>query len=81
MLPNRELSPSAVDNYDHALRMLDTEFGRVRLRSIDVDRIERGLDRIATGMVGTSRGRPLSRRSLKLFRSTLAQVLDLGARR
>ena len=81
VLPNRELSPSAVDNYDRALRMLDAEFGRVRLRSLDVDRIERGLDRIATGTVGTSRGRPLSRRSLKLFRSTLAQVLDLGVRR
>ena len=53
----------------------------MRLRSLDVDRIERGLDRIATGTVGTSRGRPLSRRSLRLFRSTLAQVLDLGVRR
>jgi integrase len=81
VLPNRDLSPSSLDNYDRALRMLGHEFGRVRLRSLDVDRIEHGLDRLATGTVGPSRGKPLSRRSLKLFRSTFAQVLDFGVRR
>ena len=74
--------PSSLDNYDRALRMLGA---RVRPRAgcarLDVERIERGLDRLATGTVGPSRGKPLSRRSLKLFRSTLAQVLDLGVRR
>lgn len=81
VLANRDLSPSTVDNYDRALRTLDAEFGRVRLRSLSVDRVEQGIDLIATGTVGTSRGEPLSRRTLKLMRSTLAQVLDLGVRR
>jgi integrase len=81
VLPNRSLSPASLDGYDHALRMLKLEFGRVRLRTLDIDRIEAGLDRLATGTVGSSRGKPLSRRSLKLYRSTLAQVLDLGVRR
>ena len=75
------LSPSSLDNYDLALRLLDHEFGRARLRSLTVDRVEQGLDAIATGTVGTSRGKPLSRRSLKLMRSTFAQVLDFGVRR
>lgn len=81
VMPNRDLSPSSIDNYDRALRMLGHEFGKVRLRSLDVERIEQGLDRLATGTIGPSRGKPLSRRSLKLFRSTLVQVLDLGVRR
>jgi integrase len=80
-LGNRELSPSSMDNYEWALRVLGHEFGTVRLRQLDIERIEQGLDHIATGMGEGSRGKPVSRRTLKLMRSTLAQVLDLGVRR
>ena len=78
-LANRTLEPKSRDNYDLALRVLDAEFGKVRLRTLDVARVERGLDRISTGAYG--RGKPLSRRSLKLYRATLVQVLDLAVRR
>jgi integrase len=80
-MANRDLSPSSVSNYEWALRVLHHEFGKVRLRSLDVDRVELGLDRIATGEGASSRGKPISRRSLKLFRSTLAQALDVAVRR
>lgn len=80
-MANRDLSPSSVSNYEWALRVLRHEFGKVRLRSLDVDRVELGLDRIATGKGASSRGNPISRRSLKLFRSTLAQALDVAVRR
>lgn len=79
VLANRDLGPSARLEYERALRVLTAEYGTIRLRSLTVDAVEAGLDRIATGRHG--RGRPLSRRSLKLMRSTLAQVLTLGVRR
>jgi integrase len=80
-MANRDLSPSSRSNYEWALRVLGHEFGKARLRSLDVDRVELGLDRIATGSGAGSRGKPLSRRSLKIFRSTLAQALDVAVRR
>jgi integrase len=78
-LANRELEPKSRENYQLASRVLGEELGKVRLRSLDVERIERGIDAIATGKYG--RGRPLSRRSLKLYRATLAQALDMAVRR
>lgn len=80
-LANRELAPGTVENYDWALRVLSGELGRVRLRSLDVARVESALDRIATGTTAGARGKPVSARTLKLMRSTLAQVLDLAVRR
>ncbi len=62
------------------VRVLMTEFGKVRLRTLDVERVERGIDRIATGTVN-GRGKPVSRRTLTLMRSTLVQTLDLAVRR
>jgi integrase len=78
-LPNRELSPASRDGYHHALGTLRQEFGRDRLRGLTVERVERGLDNIATGVYG--RGRPLSRRTIKYVRSTLAQALDVAVKR
>jgi len=78
-LANRTLEPKSRDNHDLALRVLAAEFGKVRLRTLDVARVERGLDHISMGAYG--RGKPLSRRSLKLYRATLVQVLDLAVRR
>jgi integrase len=78
-LANRTLEPKTRDNYGLALRVLAAEFGKVRLRTLDVARVECGLDHIATGAYG--RGKRLSRRSLKLYRATLVQVLDLAVRR
>lgn len=79
VLPNRDLAYSSTLSYQRELRVLTAEFGTVRLRSLDVARVERGIDRIASGELG--RGWALSRRSLKFARSTLAQVLDEGVRR
>jgi len=76
-MANRELAPSSVSNYEWALDGLDREFGRLLVTGLDVDRVEQGFDRLAAGV----RGKPLSRRSLKLYRSTLAQALDVGVRR
>jgi integrase len=78
-LANRELSPASRDGYRHALDTLRREFGRDRLRTLSVERVERGLDNIATGVYG--RGRPLSRRTVKYVRSTLAQALDVAVKR
>ena len=79
VLPNRDLAPSSYENYDLAVRVLVQEFGSDRLRSLDVQRVERGLSAIATGRYG--RGKPLSRRSMKLYRETLVQALDAAVRR
>lgn len=78
-LPNRDASPGTLENYGWSLRTVAAEFGKVRLRSLDVERVERGIDHIATGVFGD--GRPLSRRTLKGHRSTLAQALDFGMKR
>jgi len=78
-LANRTLEPKSRDNYELALRVLGDQFGKIRLRTLDVAKIEAGLDRIATGVHG--RGNPLSRRSLKLYRATLVQALELAVRR
>jgi integrase len=79
VIANRDLAPSSIENYDWALRILRAELGGVRLRTLDVARIEKAIDHIATGEVG--RGNPVSRRTLKLMRSTLSQALDLAVRR
>ena len=79
-LANRDLAPGTVENYDWALRVLSAELGKVRLRTLDIARIEKALDRIATGTTDGARGKPVSARTLKLMRSTLAQALDVGVR-
>ena len=79
-MANRDLSPSSRDNYEWALRILSGELGKVRLRDLDIARIETAIDRIATGTTPGARGKPVSRRTLKLMRSTLAQVLDTAVR-
>ena len=79
VMPNRQLAPKSRENYELALRVLGAEFGRDRLAKLNTARIERGLEHIATGMHG--RGKPLGRRSIKLYRETLVQVLDAAVRR
>jgi integrase len=79
VLPNRNLSPASLDTYGHALRTVSAEFGRVRLQSLTVERVEHGLDHIATGAHG--RGKPLAHRTIKYARSTLAQALDAAVNR
>lgn len=66
LLAGRELSESQRDNDERAVRGLRAELGTVRLRALDVDRIEAGLDRLATGVHG--KGRPLSKRTMKPYR-------------
>jgi integrase len=78
-LSNRELAPSSRDTYEQTVRVVRAEFGRVKLTALTVDRVERGLDKIATGAYG--RGRPLARRTIKYVRSTLAQALDVAVKR
>jgi integrase len=78
-LAQRSLESSSRENYERAVRVLDAELGRERLRGLTVERVERALDNITTGRHG--RGQTLSRRSAKLVRSTLAQALDLAVKR
>jgi integrase len=78
-LANRDLAPATRSGYEDNLAVLRREFGSQRLRQLDVARVERGLDRIATGMHG--RGKPLSRSTMTHLRSTLAQALDVALRR
>lgn len=77
VLDGRDIAPSTMTTYRWALHLLTEELGAVRLRDLTVDRVEEALDALAAG----SQGRPLSRRSLKQVRSTLAQVLDFATRR
>ena len=79
VMPNRELAPKSRENYGLALRVLGAEFGQDRVSKLNTARVERGLEHIATGMHG--RGKPLGRRSLKLYRETLVQALDAAVRR
>ena len=73
------MAPSTLTRQLWALTALDAELGAVRLRRLDVDTIERALDRIATGRHG--RGRPLTRVSVNRVRQALVAVLDLAMRR
>ena len=43
-LANKDLAPKSLENYHYALTTLSEEFGTVRLRSLTIDRVERGLD-------------------------------------
>lgn len=79
VLASRQIAPSSREVYAWTLPVLIDELGRKRLRTLGVEDIERGLDKIATGATG--RGNPLSRRSLAAMRSTLAQALDMAVRR
>jgi integrase len=74
VLPNRDLAPASRENYGLALRVLGTEFGKERIAKLSTRRVEAGLDHIATGVYG--RGRPLGKRSMKLYRETFVQALD-----
>ncbi len=76
------MAPSTLTRQLWALTALDAELGAVRLRRLDVDTIERALDRIATGRHG--RGRPLARvcRSIaSAWRSSPCSIWRCGARR
>lgn len=77
VLPARTLSPSSVKRYHWLLDLIDAELGPVRLRALDVERIEGAFDNLVAG----SQGRPLGRDSIKLVRSALGQVLDTAVRR
>ncbi len=79
------LAPSTLTRYRWALDVLDNEFGRKRLRGLDADAIEDGLDHIATGVHGrpdkNGNPRPLARSSVARLRSVLVEVLDFAMRR
>jgi integrase len=78
-LAGRTMAPATRGKYLWALAQLETELGHARLRTLDVNAVERGLDRIATGRHG--RGQPLSRTSIARIRDTLVAVLDFAMRR
>lgn len=78
-LAGRKMAPATRTRYLWALSVLDAELGRTRLRSLDVEAVERGLDRIASGRHG--RGQPLSRASVGRVRDVLVAVLDAAIRR
>lgn len=77
VLAGKKLAPKSRELYEWAIELIRAELGTVRLRNLSVDRVENALDELAEG----SQGRPLSHRSLKLVRSTLAQALDNAKRR
>jgi integrase len=79
VLAGREMAPSTRGRYTWALGALGAELRTERLRALDVDRVERALDRIASGRHG--RGEPLSRASIGRVRDVLVDVLDLAMRR
>lgn len=80
-LASRTMARATRTKYLWALGQTDATLGAVRLRRLDVDTIESALDLIATGTVGTSRGRPLSRASVALARDVLVMALDFGVAR
>ncbi len=77
VVPARDYSSATVDAYDWSCARLTAELGTVRLKQLDVERVEAALDSIAEG----SNGKPLARSSLKHMRSTLGQVLQFAQRR
>ncbi len=77
VLAGKSLAPKSRELYEWAIELIQAELGAVRLRNLNIDRVETALDELAAG----SQGRPLSHRSLKLVRSTLAQALDNAKRR
>lgn len=79
VLPGMDLAPSTRARYDWALTLLHCQLGKTRLRGLDVNVIERALDRIATGEHG--RGAVLSRSSVAKVRGVLVTVLDFAERR
>ena len=79
VIANRDLAPSSIENYDWALRILRAELGRVRLRTLDIARIEQALDHIATGEVGPRQAGLTSHAQADALDA--AQALDLAVRR
>ena len=78
-LASRKLAPSTRGRYEWALDQIDAELGTTRLRGLDVNGVERALDRIGTGRHG--RGKQLSRASVARVRDVLVMVLDFAVRR
>ena len=76
-LAERDLAGKSIELYEWACALIVAELGSVRLKRLDVIRVERALDSLSAG----SQGRELGRRSLTLVRSTLTQVLDFARRR
>ena len=76
-LAERDLAQKSVELYLWACDLIVAELGSVRLKRLDVIRVEQALDSLSEG----SQGRKLGRRSLKLVRATLTQVLDFARRR
>jgi integrase len=78
-LAARKMASTTRERYVWAIGLLRREFATARLRTLDVDRIEAGLDRIASGVYG--RGWPLSKSSVARVRDVLVAVLDFGVKR
>lgn len=78
-LASRKMASTTRERYVWAIGLLRQEFATARLRAVDVDRIEAGLDRIASGVYG--RGWPLSKSSVARVRDVLVAVLDFGVKR
>jgi len=79
VLPSRDLEPATRDVYRWCARMLRTELGSKRLRTLTVDDVETALDRLASP--DRKDARPLGRAALVKVRSVLGQVLDTAVRR
>ncbi|MDX2378156.1 MAG: site-specific integrase [Acidimicrobiia bacterium] len=75
---------ATAENDDWALGLLEREFGAVRLRSLNVARVEEGMGHIADGAYGRrdSNGEllPLSKLSARRILAMLRRVLDYAER-
>lgn len=76
-LASRDLAPSTLDRHRWAVRLLTKELGKAKAANVDVQAVEKALERLAAG----SQGQPLSRASLVKVRNTLRQSFAWAERR
>ncbi len=80
-----QVTPSTQSRYEWITTMLSDEYGRVRLKDLDADRVELGLKRIAAGRYGKSdaagKPTPLARTTVVRVRSVLRTMLGFAVRR
>lgn len=72
-----QLAPSTQDRYRWAVDILGKEFGATRITALTSDRVEEGLERIASGAYG----RRLARSTVVRVRAVLVEVLRYAKRK
>lgn len=70
------LAPRTLDSYDQAGAVIKAELGKKRLVALDVDHVEKMLDRLAA-----REQRPMGKASLTKLLTKLSQMLDFAMRR